>query len=106
MFRQRLYSIIEKDADNYALSRVYDWFMFVMIVISIIPLMFKTQTLLFVWFDRISVVVFILDYFARWITADYKRPYRKPIFAFVTYPFSFMAIIDLLSILPSLNLIC
>ena len=105
MYRQRLYSIIEKDTDHYTLSRVYDWFMFVMIIISIIPLMFKTQTLIFVWFDRISVSVFILDYFARWLTADYKRPSRNPIIAFATYPFTFMAIIDLLSILPSLNLI-
>ena len=105
MYRQRLFSIIEKDAEHSVASITYDWFMFVMIVISIVPLMFKTQISLFVWFDRISVIAFILDYFARWLTADYKRPNRNHLFSFATYPFTFMAIIDLLSILPSLNMI-
>ena len=105
MYRQRLFSIIEKDTDHSVASITYDCFMFIMIILSIIPLMFKGQILLFVWFDRISVVAFIFDYFARWLTTDYKRPNRNRFFAFATYPFTFMAIIDLLSILPSLNVI-
>lgn len=105
MDRQRLFSIIEKDTDHSTTSIAYDCFMLTMIVISLIPLMFKTQLGVFVWFDRISVTVFIFDYFARWITADFRHPDRKPAFAFAMYPFTFMAIIDLLSILPSLNLI-
>ena len=44
------------------------------------------------------VVVFILDYLARWVTADLKL--GKGALSFVIYPFTPMAIIDLLSILP------
>lgn len=101
--RQRLFSIIEKDTDHSSASIFYDCFMLVMILISLVPLMFESQTKLFIWFDRISVIVFIFDYFARWITADLHYPNKKPIVAFATYPLTFMAIIDLLSILPSLN---
>lgn len=105
MDRQRLYSIIEKDTDHSKTSMAYDCFMLVMIVLSLIPLMFATQSIILIWFDRISVTAFIFDYFARWVTADFRHPNRNPVVAFATYPFTFMAIIDLLSILPSLNLI-
>ena len=105
MNRQPLFSIIEVDTDHSPASKAYDWFMLVMITISLLPLTFKTQPALFLWFDRISVIVFIFDYFARWFTADLRYPNRKPIVAFITYPLSFMAIMDLLSILPSLSLI-
>lgn len=65
--------------------------------------MFKSQYAVFVWFDKISVSVFIFDYLARWVTADMRFPKRNKVVAFVTYPFSFMAVIDLLSILPSIG---
>ena len=47
-------------------------------------------------------MIFIADYLLRWATADYKFG-RHTVFSFLRYPFSFMAIIDLLSILPSLT---
>ena len=52
----------------------------------------------------ITVTVFIIDYFLRWIKADYKFK-KKSIASFVKYPFSVMAIIDLISILPSLTIV-
>lgn len=103
--RQRLFSLVEKDTDHSVASITYDCIMVVMIAISIIPLMFKTQNQLFLWFDRISVAIFIFDYFARWITADLKFSDRNQIVAFVTYPFSLMAMVDLLSILPSIGIL-
>lgn len=103
--RQRLFSLVEKDTDHSVASITYDCIMVVMIAISIIPLMFKTQNQLFLWFDRISVAIFIFDYFARWTTADLKFSDRNQIVAFVTYPFSLMAMVDLLSILPSIGIL-
>ena len=103
--RQWLFSLVEKDTYHSVASKTYDCIMVVMIAISIIPLMFKTQYPLFLWFDRISVTVFIFDYFARWITADLRFPDRNKIIAFVSYPFSLMAIVDLLSILPSIGIL-
>jgi voltage-gated potassium channel len=42
-----------------------------------------------------------VDYLLRWFTADYKLPDRKRWQAFLLYPLTPFAIIDLLSILPS-----
>ena len=44
------------------------------------------------------------DYLLRWITADLHSKKNK-VMAFVVYPFTPMAIVDLLSILPTVNLL-
>ena len=98
--RKQLFDIIEPQQDS-ILSRVYDYFMLVMIIISLIPLAFREDYRCFEWFDKISVSVFIVDYLLRWMTADYKQPNKKKWKAFLDYPFTAFAIIDLLSILPS-----
>jgi voltage-gated potassium channel len=69
------------------------------IVISIFPLAFKETNIVFQWIEYITVSIFILDYILRIATADYKL--KKAASSFVLYPFTPMAIIDLLSILPS-----
>lgn len=60
---------------------------------------------MFYLFEKISVSAFIVDYILRWITADIKYQEKKKWVAFVTYPFTVIAIIDLLSILPALGLL-
>ena len=104
MDRKRLYNIVERDSTDSTISKAYDWFMMAMIVVSIVPLLFRNQMTLFTIMDRVSVSVFILDYVCRWITADFKHPAQRKLFAFITYPFTPMAIIDMLSILPSMGL--
>ena len=106
MNRKTLYKIIEpaKGHDS-VLSGIYDVFMLLMIIISIIPLMHRRPSLLFFYFDRISVSVFIIDYILRWITADIKFPKKRKTSAFLSYPFTPMAILDLLSILPSIGVL-
>ena len=71
--RKRIYEIIEVAREGDRLSNVYDVFMMVVITLSLLPLMFKESYPVLVAID------------------------------FLRYPFSFMAIIDLLSILPSLT---
>lgn len=106
MNRKKLFSIVElAKGPKAVVSRIYDIFMLLMIVVSIIPLMFKEQTVLFLWFDRVSVTAFIIDYILRWITDDYRRPKKKKSVAFATYPFTLLAILDLLSILPSIGIL-
>lgn len=78
--------------------------MIVVIILSLIPLAFKAENIFFTVLDKVSVSVFIVDYFLRWITADYKFKKASPV-SFIKYPFSPMAIMDLLSILPSLTII-
>lgn len=105
MSRADLFNIIEYDDEHQSKwSTFYDILMIVMIVLSLIPLMFRGQKNVFVWFDQVSVVVFMLDYLLRWATADLKRLDKNRFLSFALYPLTPMAILDLLSILPSLGI--
>ena len=101
--RRKIFDIIELADGKNKISHFYDVLMIVAIVASIVPLLFKETIDAFGVLESITVVIFVLDYILRWITADYKL--SKGALSFVVYPFSFMAIIDLLSILPSLIMI-
>ena len=104
MTRKRLFEIIERSNSEDRIGTWYDIFMVAVIVLSLIPLAFKAEPAAFLVMDRIAAVIFILDYLARWVTADYKFGSSSP-WSFVRYPFTFMAIIDLLSILPSISIV-
>ena len=99
-WRNKIYDTIETER-NSIISKIYDWSMLFFIVISIIPLAFREQNVWLEWFDKVSVTVFIIDYLLRWLTADLRMNNRHKWVAFLTYPFSAFAIVDLLSILPS-----
>lgn len=101
--RKRIFEIIEVSKDNDLLSSIYDSFMMIVIIGSLIPLTFKTTTPLFQTIDKIAVSIFIIDYLARWFTADYKI--NKGTVSFIRYPITFSALIDMLAILPSFNLL-
>lgn len=99
--RKKLYSVIEPDHCGNLCSKIYDFIMMAAIVLSLIPLAFKESNTLFLWFDRATVSLFILDYLLRLFTADLKL--KQSVFSFFLYPITPMAVIDLLSILPSLT---
>ena len=103
-WRLKIYHIIEPKRNN-VLSRVYDGAMLVFIVISLIPLAIREPYAWCEWFDKISVSVFIIDYLLRWMTADIQRPNLPKWVAFLTYPFTLFAIVDLLSIIPSFTIV-
>ena len=102
-WRKQIFEIVETDSHS-LISKIYDWAMLVFIVISLIPLAFREQTASLIWLDRISVSIFIIDYLLRWITADYKLSNSPKWKAFLLYPITPFAIVDLLSILPSFSL--
>jgi len=102
-YRKRLFEIIEIAEDGDKLSNIYDAFMMVSIVASIVPMAFKTSNTVFNIVDKVTVGIFIVDYILRLITADLKL--KKGICSFIIYPFTPMAIIDLVAILPSVIVI-
>lgn len=101
--RKKLYSIIEPAGNGTKLSSIYDFIMMATIIVSIVPLAFKETNLVFQWIDYITVGIFVLDYILRLFTADYKL--NKFAASFFVYPVTPMAIIDLLSILPSVTVL-
>lgn len=101
--KEKIYEILDRDRRGLWLSRIYDGYMLAMIVASILPLMFITDYPIFKVIETVTVAAFILDYAARWYTAAIQL--KKGWLSYAIYPFTPMAIIDLLSILPGLNLI-
>ncbi len=101
--RKRIFEIIEVSGGNDILSSVYDTFMMITIIISLIPLATKSDNPIWTYIDIVTVCIFIIDYFFRLLTADYKL--NKKGLSFLLYPITPMAIIDLLSILPSITIL-
>jgi voltage-gated potassium channel len=101
--RKRIYQIIQKASKGDKWSYVYDIFMLAIILASIIPLTVIGEKPYFAILEIITTSVFIIDYILRWATADYKL--NKRTLSFVLYPFTPMAIMDFLSILPTFHLL-
>ncbi|MCR4754820.1 MAG: ion transporter [Lachnospiraceae bacterium] len=102
--RKRIHEIIEVSEEGDKISLLYDLIMLCAIIISIFPLAFKQSISFFYITDIITTVLFIIDYFLRLITADYKLKQHRAT-AFIKYPFTPWAIIDLVSILPTLTVL-
>ena len=102
--REKIYDLVEPRRIDTHKARTYDSIMLLAVDLSLLPLMFRTQYEIFWYFDLFSGVCFIVDYLLRWLTADFKSKHNK-IVAFILYPFTPMAIIDMLSILPVFNLL-
>ena len=98
--RECIYQIIEVADDGDNVSKVYDWFMMIIIVASLLPIAVTENNTYLSIIENTTTVIFIVDYILRLMTSDIKL--KKGIKSFVIYPFTFMAIIDLLSIAPTL----
>ena len=99
--RRRLFEIVEVTSEKDKMGDIYDAFMLLTILVSMIPLAFKTQYDAFDWMDKITAVIFVIDYLLRITTADLKL--KRGLKSFIYYPFTPMAIIDLISILASVT---
>lgn len=100
--RKKVFEIIELDEGNNLASKIYDRIMLAAIIVSIIPLMFRGHNAVFTTIESIVTILFVTDYLLRWATADLKCG-KKGIKAFVFYPFTLIAIIDLITILPAIS---
>ncbi len=101
--RHKIFRIIEPaQSPSDIVSYIYDLLMLAAIFMGIAPLMFKEQTPFLRLIDDLSLSWFVVDYVLRWLTAD-MHGRHKGIRAFILYPFTINAILDLLSILPSLT---
>lgn len=100
--RKRIFEIIEIAQDNDKASHVYDVSMMTVIVASLIPLCFKQHGEFLTALDVVTASIFVIDYLLRILTADLKL--EKGAVSFIRYPFTPMAIVDILSLLPSFTI--
>ena len=103
MSRQWINDLVEPGKPG-TLSQIYDCLMLVAIALGTVSLLFREYRPLFWYFDIISGVFYMVDYALRWMTCDLRS--EKPRWkAFLIYPFTPMAILDLLSILPTFEVV-
>jgi len=72
----------------------------IVIILSTFDNIIEKHLILLHFFEVFSVGIFTVEYFMRLITCDFKYPAKKNYISLFKYVFSFIAIIDLLSILP------
>ena len=103
--KKTVFRIISKAEDGDLASQVFDWSIMALITLSIVSIILESFNSIynkwqstFQLFETITVVVFTIEYVLRIWTADLLYPGSKH--PRLKYIFSFMAIIDLLAILP------
>lgn len=104
--KERVYCLIRDDDENDLASNIFDAAIISLIVINVILVILDTFALP-LWVQNISnviefisVIIFTIEYLLRLWTATYLYPVKTPFKARLKYICSFMAIIDLLAILP------
>lgn len=85
-----------KDGNTTAINTIYEWFMVAVIIVSLLPLMTMKDYEVYFYIELSTTGVFILDYIFRWSLAEMQL--RKGKMSYILYPFTPMAIIDMLSI--------
>lgn len=104
--KERVLKIINADDDNYLPSKFFDILIIILIVLSIVSVILSTFNnipkeiiTLNTYFEYISITVFTIEYLLRIWTSDILYD-SGSIKSRLKYIFSFMAIIDLIAILP------
>ncbi len=104
--KHRIFEVIEVAGEGDILSKIFDTTIITLIIINVASVIIDTfnvpatVTKVLSYIEIISVIIFTIEYALRIWTADLLRPEMSPIKARIRYIFSFMAIIDLLAILP------
>lgn len=103
--KKRVFEIISKAENGDQLSQIFDWSIMTLIGLSVLSIILESFSninakyrSLFQVFDTFTIVIFSIEYLLRIWTADLLFPDSKH--PRIKYIFSFMAVIDLLAILP------
>lgn len=114
--RERIFNIVQRARPGDVVSHAYDVFIVAVAFLSIVPLMFRPQDMtpqmaaVMNMIDVVTVYLLFLDYILRWMTHDFKVGKAGKLGkggwrVFARYPFTPLAIIDMLAILPSLGVL-
>lgn len=104
--KQRTYEIIESANDGDTVSKIFDIFIIILIILNLVMVIAETFDIPEDWknilnyAETISVIIFTIEYVLRVWTSNLLYPKKSSFKARIKYIFSFMALIDLLAILP------
>lgn len=104
--KQRIFEIIQIASPNDKVSKIFDISLIALILLNVSLVIADTFSLPLIVqkisgiLEKISVIIFSIEYLLRIWTADLLFPKKNYFIAKIKYIFSFIAIIDLLAILP------
>ena len=104
--KHKIYNIICDDNQHNTVGKIFNTVIVLLILLNVVTIVADTFDLpstaktVINYIDTISVIIFTIEYLLRIFTADLLFPNISPIRARLKYIFSFMAIVDLLAILP------
>ncbi len=105
-WRRMLFEIVEPDKGSSVASRIFDWLITALILLSVVIVFAGTFDLPQRTLNALSAVeciasiVFTVEYGIRILTADFLYPERGAIRSRIRYVLSPMAIVDFVAILP------
>lgn len=105
--KNAVFNLIRDDDENDWKSNIFDFFIISLIIINVITVIIETfnitaqQERIISIIENISIVIFSIEYLLRVWTADLIRPEMNGLKSRLRYIVSFMALIDLMSILPA-----
>ena len=109
LLRKRLFVLVDEDS---RIGNIFNTFIILLIILNMVVIILESVKGLqgdyahfFEIFENFCLTIFTFEYITRLSTADFKYRQYKGARPFFKYIFSFMALVDLLSILPSLLLI-
>ena len=104
--KKRVFEVVQISDNNDIAGQIFDISLISLIILNIVMVVAETfdipeavQTVI-KHAEIVSVIIFSVEYLIRLWTSDMLYPKLSPLLARIRYIFSFMAIIDLLSILP------
>lgn len=105
--KNEVYKLIDQRKSRNLYNRIFNTAILILIVLNVLAIMLETFSSLqshcqkyFYCFEVLSVVIFTLEYLLRLWVADLKYPELGPVKGRLRYAVSFMALIDLMAILP------
>ena len=99
--RKKIYQIVHV-YNSSAVSVIYKYCMTAVILLSLIPLVFKEEYPVFWITDVCCLAIFFIDFVLRWVTADYKLKIDGWK-AFVRFPVRTISIVDIISMIALLS---
>ena len=105
MKKQRIWEILEISKENDQQSKIFDYFISILICLNVLAIILETEKrffgeyeTFFRYFEIVSMIIFTIEYFLRFWSCTVEEDYRHPVIGRIKYFYSPMALIDFIAI--------